>query len=96
MATKKPTTPATAPKPDRKTRERVPENESKADRFRRIGKKRAAKAVKAVQALAALGGSGYESTPEQRAKIVTALGDALQVAVDGLNRVKASEPEFDL
>jgi hypothetical protein len=98
MATKdKKPAASTAPKAPRKSREPVPANESKADKFKRLAGKRVNKALNGIRGIGNLGGGGYESTAEQREKIEKALNDALAVALDQLNRAKsASEPGFTL
>lgn len=60
----------------------VPTNETKAQKFVRLGNKRVPKALKAIKQIAQLGGNGYESSPEQRAKIVTALESEVKAVKD--------------
>jgi hypothetical protein len=51
--------------------------ENKADKFRRLANKRVPAAVKRLLQVANLGNRAqYESTPEQRSKILKALNDA--------------------
>lgn len=54
----------------------VDPNETKAQKFVRIGQVRVGKAIKAIQNVAALGGRSYESTPAQHAKISTLIRGA--------------------
>jgi len=56
--------------------------ETKLERFRRLAKQRVPRAVKAINGVANLSGSGYEYTPEQAAKI----GSALDAAVSAMKR----------
>lgn len=74
---------ATKPaKKERKARTPVDPNETKAQKFVRLGTKRVNKAVKSVKQLAQLAGSGYDSTPEQRKKITDALDGAVKLVKD--------------
>lgn len=56
----------------------APANETKADLFRRLGVARVTRAIKAIDSVGKLSGSGYESTPEQRVKIIAALSGAVE------------------
>lgn len=88
---------AAEPKKERKKREKAPENETPAARFARLGKIRALKAESAIRNVGKLTGRGYESTPEQRAKIVKLLSDALESAKTRLNgEATASGSDFSL
>lgn len=65
---------ATATKKPRKPRQsKVDPNESKADKFKRLGTARYTKCVTALRNLAKLGGAGYERTAEQQKKITEGL-----------------------
>lgn len=75
---------------------KVPENETKAQRFVRVGKTRVNRAIKTVNSVAALSGSGYEYTDEQRDKIVSALEAATANTVASLKRERKNVAEFDL
>lgn len=77
-------TPATTNK--KGGRRAAPENETKAERFVRLAQQRATKALKAIQQIANLGGAAYESTPEQREKLIGALSAAVKTATDKLNK----------
>lgn len=66
----------------KKERAKVDPNETKAQKFVRLGTKRINRAVKVVKQLAQLAGSGYDSTPEQRKKITDALDAAVKHVKD--------------
>jgi hypothetical protein len=69
-------------KTERKKRESTaPADESKADRFKRVGTPRINKAVKAISVIGNLSGNGYEYTDEQIGKINDALTDAVKVTM---------------
>lgn len=87
---------ATKEKSAKKPREKVPTNETKAQRFVRLAKKRVPRAVKSVNSIAAFAGAGYEFTDEQRDKIITALETATANTVAALKRERTSVVEFDL
>jgi len=56
------------------------EAESKHDKFKRLATKRVANAIKKIEIIGNLAGSGYESTPEDVDKMLS----ALQQTVDGV------------
>lgn len=58
----------------------VPENETKAAKFKRLGEFRLSKALKSISAIGNLSGVGYEYTGEQRDKIE----ETLRAAVTGV------------
>lgn len=88
---------AAAPKKERKKKTPVPENETPAQKFVRLGVARTLKAAAAISNVGRLTGRGYESTPEQRAKIVKQLSDALETAKTRLNGESlASGADFTL
>ncbi len=70
-------------------------DETKADKFVRLAKARMGKALKAISQLEALGGSGYESTEEQRAKMVKALRDAVGSVETSLAGKTKADTGFD-
>lgn len=78
-----------------RSRQTIPKEESKADRFVRVVTPRVKKAMKAIRTIGFCAGAGYEYTPKQTEQIVT----ALQGAVDRLNQQFTDkivdEPEFD-
>ena len=84
---------ATKPK---KPREKVSKDETKAQRFVRLAKKRVPRAVKSVNSVAAFAGAGYEYTDEQRDKIIAALETATANTIASLKRERKAAVEFDL
>lgn len=72
----------------------APANETKAQKFSRLATKRVTKALKAVGNIGNLSGAGYESTAEQRAKIVTALQEAVDGVKSRLEGTKAAGATF--
>lgn len=81
----------------------IPANESKADKFKRLGAKRYGNCVKQLRNLAKLGGPGYERTAEQQKKIVeglrmelVAIEKALVPHVPGDKTKKAETPSIAL
>lgn len=75
-----PTPATTKPKAARKP---VDPNESKSQKFVRLGRKRLTRVLKGMEGLEALGRGQYEYTPEQANKV-------LQHLVDGVAKVKAA------
>lgn len=75
--------------------------ESKADKFRRLAKKRVPTALAKIRLIGNLGGAGYEYTADQVAKIETALSESVASVVEKLQAglkgsgAKAAE-EFDI
>jgi hypothetical protein len=55
----------------------VPADETPAQKFARIASNRTNNALNAIRLLEAVGGAGYESTKEQREKIIAALETAV-------------------
>lgn len=74
----------------------VPENESKADRFRRLANMRVPKALKAITVIGNLSGSGYESTKEQREAITSALGKAVESLKQKLDGIAPATEQFKI
>lgn len=73
----------------------APANESKEDKFIRLGVARLNKTVKSIRSMSKLVGSGYESTDEQRQGMLRILSDELrklQATFSG--EVKAKVAEF--
>ena len=96
-----PTAPPVKPveivKPARKKRQPAPENESKADRFKRLALQRIPVAAKRIRHVANLfSGTSYESTQEQRDKCMKAIKDAYDELVRAATGVKASANGFTL
>lgn len=56
---------------------KAPSDETPAARFKRLAPKRVNNALRAVRLIRNLTGSGYEYTPEEAAKITTALREAV-------------------
>jgi len=71
-------------------------NESKNQKFVRLAQARVSRAVKMIYNIGNLGGSGYESTPEQREKIAQALNGAVENALNRLNKEQAKPTGFSL
>jgi hypothetical protein len=70
---------------------KAPENESKADKFRRIGKRRLTAAIEKIALLENLGSSGYEFTQEQADKVIHHLTEAVSKVKTSLDaRLKKS------
>ena len=86
-----------APK-TRKARKAAPENETKSDKFRRLARGRLIAAVGSLEKFPRLIAASYESTPEQREKIV----NILQTEVDNIKKAfsapdsKKVSREFDI
>jgi hypothetical protein len=71
-------------------------NETKAEKFSRLGKYRTTNALVRIAQLETLGGSGYESTPQQRAAILAALRKGVDKVEAAFSTVKGdSKPAFD-
>lgn len=64
---------AAAPAKGKKGRKHVPENETGAEKFRRLGSPRMLKAKKAITAIGNLSGAQYEWTEAQKTQIITDL-----------------------
>ena len=70
-------------------------SESKADKFRRLAKKRVPKAIKALSSIENL--ANYEYTNDQAAKVLEALGGALNRVSIAFSTEKAvSVVEFEI
>ncbi len=75
------------------------QEETKAQRFQRLATKRTQTALKKVRLLGNLTSSSYDYTPEQAAKIISALRAAVGAVESKFNRVRgtqASESSFTL
>jgi len=72
-----------AKKSNRRTR-KIPEDESKAERFIRVVEPRIGKAVKAIEVIGLCGGSTYEHTAKQVTEIRGTLERAIKRALDSL------------
>lgn len=62
-------------------RKPAPENETKADRFKRLGSHRIGRALKAIQRVGNLASANYEYTPEQVQKLSDALTTELKLTL---------------
>jgi hypothetical protein len=69
-------------------------NETKAEKFVRLSKARMPKVLKAISMLENLGTSSYESTPDQRVKILRTLKDAVERVDVALNKPKKSADDL--
>lgn len=95
--------PAPAAKPTeivkttRKPRARAPENESKADKFKRLANHRVPRLIKLLNSVASLANkSQYEWTPEQINLIATSLESALRRLKDRFAGSKQDDSGFKL
>jgi len=70
--------------------------ETKNAKFVRLAQARVSRAVKMIYNIGNLGGAGYESTPDQREKIATALSSAVENALNRLNKEQAKPSGFSL
>lgn len=91
---------AAAPAQAKPARAKVDPNESKSDKFRRLGGKRMAVALKSLAGVKSLANRGsYDWTDEQGEKIVSALRaeiDALETALKATAQAKATADVFTL
>lgn len=78
------------------TKTAADDNESKANKFQRLAVARTSKAVKAIYQIGNLGSANYESTPEQREKIKTALDSAVTSMINRLNKEVSKPANFTL
>lgn len=84
-------------KPGRKPgKSAINPNETKAEKFVRLGVPRVTRAIKAIGAIGNLGGSGYESTAEQQEKIIAALRAEVDKVEKRLAGNTSSGPAFTL
>lgn len=83
-------------KKDGSKKSSVPANETKAQKFVRLGNKRVPKALKAIRQIGQLAGSGYESSPEQRKKITDALNAEVKAVTDTFAGTRAKVEGFTL
>jgi len=84
-----------AKKTERKVRvSRVPENETKQAKFIRLATARVNKVRKALDQIGLLGGAAYESTEDQRKKIMEAIQECVDFNVNRLSKVKMSKDTF--
>lgn len=95
MATPKPGRKKLTPA-ERQARKDALKNEPKNKRFIRLVNQRVGKAVKAIYNIGNLGGSGYESTQEQRDKVIDALTKAVESVSTRLNKETTKPTGFTL
>lgn len=75
---------------------KVPENESKNERFKRLVVDRVNKAVKAIDRVGNCAGSAYEYTPEEVEAVITALESAVANVKAKYNKIKDVKELFSL
>lgn len=75
---------------------RVPENETKEERFKRLALQRVPKALKAIRAVEKLSAPTYAYNTAQVDRITTALGEALTELMQAFKGRKAEGEPFDL
>ena len=81
------------------SKEQTVQGETKEQRFQRLATKRTQAALQKIRLLGNLTGSSYSYTPEQAAKIISALRAAVSAVEAKFNRVrntKAAETSFTL
>lgn len=72
------------------------QGESKADKFKRLASKRVTNAISKVELIANLAGSGYEYTPEQVEKILSALQGSVDKVKAAFSKQKIEKTKFAL
>lgn len=72
------------------------QGESKADKFKRLASKRVVNAISKIELITNLAGSGYEYTPEQVEKILTALQGSVDKVKAAFSRQKIEKTNFHL
>ena len=70
--------------------------ESKSDKFKRLASKRVKNAIAKVELIANLAAPGYEYTPEQVEKILTALQGSVDKVKAAFSKQKIEKTEFQL
>ena len=89
--------PAEIVKKVRKPRAKAPENETKADRFKRLANHRMPRLLKLLAAVGNLGNAAqYESDSAQRALIVDTLEHAVKKCTDRINGASLVDVPFKL
>jgi len=78
-----------------RSKQSIPENESKADRFIRVVKPRINKAVKAINTIGFCAGAAYEYTPQQVTQIMDALHFAQKELGDSFEKKASKTAVFD-
>lgn len=77
-------------------RKSSPTNETKAQKFVRLANSRVNRIIRGYKILGQLGGSGYESTPDQRKRIETVLTEGLQRTCRQMDKSQATSQDFRL
>lgn len=86
-----------ATKTARKARvSKVPEGETKEQRFVRLATRRVNKVRKALDQIGLLGAASYSSTEKQRDQISEALRESIEFNLNRLNKSKTSASNFSL
>ena len=78
-----------------RSKQSIPEGETKADRFKRVVTPRIHKAIKAIDVIGYCSGSPYEFTPEQVVQITSALNGAVDQLADKFTAKSKPESEFN-
>ena len=79
-----------------KKKQTPPQNETKAQCFRRVVEPRVRKALKAIRLVGSVTGSSYECDNEQIASISSVLSEAVIKATEGLKGEVDSRDSFSL
>ena len=70
--------------------------ESKNDKFKRLASKRVVNAIQKIELIANLSSSSYEYTPEEAAKILTALQGSVDKVKAAFSKQKIDKTVFTL
>ena len=70
--------------------------ESKGDKFKRLASKRVVNAIQKIELIANLSASSYESTPEEVAKILSALQGSVDKVKAAFSKQKIDKTVFKL
>ena len=70
--------------------------ETKSDKFKRLASKRVVNAISKIELITNLAGSGYEYTPEQVEKILTALQGSVDKVKAAFLKQKIEKTDFKL
>jgi len=70
--------------------------ESKSDKFKRLASKRVVNAIQKVELITNLSGPGYEYSPEQVEKILTALQGSVDKVKAAFSKQKIEKTDFKL
>jgi len=72
------------------------QNESKADKFKRLASKRVTSAISKISLISKLSANAYESTPEEVEKIVIALQESVDKVKAAFGKKQAPKSSFEL